>query len=326
MNFSEFKKNLQDNNIFTVYLIEGEDGYFREKSLEILKSALISEPSINLVNFSGEQLKDINEEGEFFASLSSFPFMSQKRMTVVTEFYPKQEVIKKIEKLYQEGSLESSVLAIVNEKENEPLKKLSNVCVVSCKKADNSTVSRWVKGTCERAGVKIELQTASLLAEYCLLDMVRVSTETEKLISYAIKKGEITKEDLDLMVYRDTEYKIYEMTDFIAKKNVGKAIEIIFELINKGEPPQKLLTSIYYYFRRLLHVAISSMDDVELSKAFGIKEFAVKKARQQSSYFKKISLKRAVDVLEDADYKFKSGKIDVDQAFYASLFRILLAE
>lgn len=128
------------------------------------------------------------------------------------------------------------------------------------------------------------------------------------------------------MVYRDTEYKIYEMTDFIAKKNTGKALEIIFELINKGEPPQKLLTSIYYYFRRLLHVAISSMDDLELSKAFGIKEFAVKKARQQSSYFKKISLKRAVDVLEDADYKFKSGKIDVDQAFYASLFRILLAE
>ena len=326
MNFAEFKKNLESENVFTVYLIEGEDGYFRQKATELLKSSLVSEPSVNLANFTGEGLKDAFEEANFMASLTSFPFMSLKRMTIVSEFYPKAELVKKIAKLIDEGSLQSSILVIVNEKENEGLKKLSNLCVVSCKKAEPSTITRWIKATCEKDGVQIDLQTASLLCEYCLADMVRVATETEKLICYALNKKFIDREDLDLLIFRDSEYKIYEMTDYIAKKQVGKALDIIFELQSKGEPQQKLLTSIYYYFRKLLHVSISSMPDAELAKAFNMKDFAVKKAKQQAGYFKKISLKKAVDVLEDADYKFKSGKTDINNEFYLSLFKILLSE
>ena len=325
MNFVELKKDFENGKVFSVYLLEGEDAFFREKALDFLKKGLVSEPSVNLVNFSGESLKDINVEAEFFSSVTAFPFMSLKRMSVIKEFYPKQDFIKKLQKLIDDGSLESSAIVFVNEKNSDTIKKLSNVCVVSCDKADATTIARWVKGTCEKDGVLITLQTASLLAEYCLCDMVRVATETEKLISYAFNKKVIEKEDLELLVYRDSEHKIYEMTDYIAKKQVGKALEIIFELQNKGEPKQKLLTSIYYYFRKLLHVAISDLSDAELAKVFNMKDFAVKKLKQQAEKFRKISLKKAVDFLAEADYSFKSGKTDIGNQFYLSLFKILLS-
>ena len=106
---------------------------------------------------------------------------------------------------------------------------------------------------------------------------------------------------------------------------MGKALEIIFELQNKGEPKQKLLTSIYYYFRKLLHVAISDLSDAELAKVFNVKDFAVKKLKQQAEKFRKISLKKAVDFLAEADYSFKSGKTDIGNQFYLSLFKILLS-
>lgn len=327
MNYLDFKKNLENGNVFTAYLLVGEEGFFRVKALQMLKSLLITEPSINLVYFNGESLKDKSVEADFFASLSSLPFLSQYRITVVNEFYPKAETLKRLTEVLSNG-LEKSILIIVNEKdkESEGLKKIKEISVVECKRAEKFNVTRWIKSTCESAGVSIEMETAALLAEYCLLDMVRVSTETEKLISYAINKKVIDKEDLDLLVYRDSEYKIYQMTDYIAKKKIGLALGVVYELLNKGEPQQRLLGSIYNYFRKLLHVAISSLPEAELKKELNISDKAFGITKQQANGFRKVSLKKAVDVLEDADFRFKSGKTDINEEFYNSLFRILISK
>ncbi len=326
MNFFEFKKNLESGEIFPIYLIEGEDAYFRNLALNMAKSRFVQEPSVNYASFEGEALKDASVFSSFISSLSAYPFMSPKRMTVVAEYYPNRDSVKSLSKVFSDGIAVDTILVIVNSKRDEGVKKLPSVCVVDCKKGDSSTLARWVKGTCEREGVQISLETAKILCEYCLSDMSRISTETSKLISYAFDKKVIENEDLDELVYRDSEYKIYEMTGYISERNIDKALEVIFELLAKGETEQRLLISIYNYFRRLLHVAISSMTDSELAEAFGIKEIAVKKTRAQAGAFRIIALKKAVDVLQDADFNFKSGKTDITREFYLSLFKILLGK
>jgi dGTPase len=50
------------------------------------------------------------------------------------------------------------------------------------------------------------------------------------------------------MVARDTEYKIYEMTDYIGKQKFDKALEILLDMLGKGEPPARIITSLYNYF------------------------------------------------------------------------------
>ncbi len=326
MKFIEFKKKLEEGEVFPVYLIEGEDAYFRSLALNALKSKLVTEPSVNYVKFEGDELKDSSVFSDFLASLTAYPFMSEKRMTVATDYFPNAEGMKELSKLISSGVTDLSVLVIVNSKADASLKKLPKVCVVECKKGDKATLARWVKGTCEREGVSIDLETAGTLCEYCLLDMARISTETSKLISYAFNKKVIERKDLDELIYRDSEYKIYEMTSCIAKKEVDKALEIIFELVSKGEPEQMLLISIYNYFRKLLHVAISSMTEGELMEVFKMEDWQLKRTKTQASAFKITALKKAVDVLEDADYKFKSGKSDISSEFYLSLFKILLGK
>lgn len=324
MNFFEFKKSLESGESFPVYLIEGEDAYFRASALNALKSRFCSEPSLNVSSFEGDSLKDSANFSELLSSITAYPFMSEKRLTAVSEYYPNKDAVKTLSKMISDGVTSLCVFAIVNSKTDENLKKLPSVCVVECKKGEPSTLARWVKGTCEKEGITIDFETAKLLCEYCLSDMARISTETQKLISYAFDKKVIDKDDLELLIYQDSEYKIYEMTDYIAKRQTDKALKVVFELLNKGENEQRLLISIYNYFRRLLHVSISSMSSIELAGVFGVKEFAIKKAKEQASAFKITSLKKAVDVLEDADYKFKSGKTDIGNEFYFSLFKILL--
>jgi DNA polymerase-3 subunit delta len=244
-------------------------------------------------------------------------------MTVMREFYPKQDFFKGGLSSYLENPSKDSILAILNEKPCEILKKYDSVCVVDCSKQDVAIIVKWIKAECGRFNVDIEAQTAKTLAEFCLCDMTRIETETNKLISYVGEGNTITLEDVQAMVACDNEYKIYEMTDYIGKKKFDKALSIIKDMTAKGEPAQRVLVSIYNYFRRLLHCAISDLQVVELAKALNVKDFAVRKAKEQASMFKKKSLKSAVDALIDIDYRIKSGLIDATDGMYLTVFKIM---
>lgn len=319
MKYIEFKNQFESGQNFPVYLFEGEDAFFRQRGLELIKNKYLSQPELNLTNFDTEPAVS-----DLVASLNGYPFMSEKRVTVIKEFYPKQDYLKSGLKSYLENPSDTAILVILNQNSHDPLKKFDSVCVVDCSKADASILARWVKGECAKYNVSIDGETAKLLCEYCLSDMTRIEKETAKLVSFVGDNGLIDKDTLDQMVVRDAEYKVFQMTEYIGKKNFERALSVINEMLEKGETTQRILVSVYNYFRRLLLVAISDKTVSELAVLFGIKDFAVKKAKEQADMFKKRSLKKAVDMLTDVDYKVKTGLIDVNDAMWLSIFKIML--
>ena len=319
MKFSEFKNGIETGGKpSAIYLFEGEDAYFREKGLQVLKSRFLSEPSLNYAVFDGGE----TSFGELLSSVTAYPFMSEKRITAIREFYPKKETASEFT-VFAENPSETGILVIMNEKPCDYLKKIKTVCIVDCSKADTATLARWIKGTCRAAGVEIQSETAANVAVYCLSDMTRISTETDKLISYAGKGGTITDEDVKILVPQDAEHKVYEMTDFIGKKKFDSALSVISDMLGKGETPQRIILSVYNYFRRLLLSAISGKTPAQLAECFGIKEFAAAKTREQAKMFRMRSLKKAVDALIDADYKIKSGAADADETMWITVFSIM---
>lgn len=318
LKYAEFKNQIENGEESAVYLFEGEDVFFRERGLTLLKNKFLDNPEINLVAFNGEPPIE-----NLISSLEGYPFMSKKRFTVIKDFYPKKEYLESGLKAYLENPLETGMFIILNEKACEPLKKFSSVTVVDCSKADTSLIIKWIKAECMKENVTIDGETAGLIGEFCSSDMTRIEGETKKLIAYVGEGGVIDKQAVKDMVSKDTEYKIYEMTDYIGKHKFDKALEIIGDMLSKGEPHARIITSLYNYFRRLLHAAISGLTSNELATAFGVKEFAARKTKEQSAMFKKRALKSAVDFLTDVDYKIKSGQIAADEGMWVSLFRII---
>lgn len=318
MKYTEFKNGLENGQVFPVYLFEGEDVFFSERGIALLKEKFLNEPALNLSEFNGTT----DDAAAITDSLSAYPFMSEKRLTVAREFYPKKEDLDGL-RPFLENPSEDMMFIVANTRSCEVFKRFPAVNVIDCSKADLSLLARWVKAECANSGIKIDLETSKLIAEYCQQDMMRIKNETEKLCAYAIDKGEITVSDVDEMVARDSEYKIYEMTDYIGRKNFEKALSVITDMLGKGEPPQKICTSIYNYFRRLLHVAISDKSDLELSVELGVKEYAVKKLKSQAGFFKKKALKNAVDTLTLGDFRVKSGAISGDEEMWIAVFKIL---
>jgi DNA polymerase III delta subunit len=164
-----------------------------------------------------------------------------------------------------------------------------------------------------------------MIAEFCLFDMNKINAEIAKLISYSAGSGEITEDDVENLVQKETDYKIYEVVGFIADKNYDKAYSVLKEMIDDGNG-QVLLVSLYYHFRRLLHISLSDKSDAETAELLGVKEFAVKKSRMQARAFSPKRLMRINNKLIEYDEKFKSGEIALNQALLNAVFMILTEE
>ena len=320
MEYTEFKQTIGVQNPPKICLFEGEEVYLAEDGLKYLLDTFVDFPEMDFARLDGEEVS----HQDLVNQALSFPFMSRKRLVAVTEFYPTTSMVNNALKDLFNELPDSTIVAILNRKSCDPIKKQKSVTTISCVKQQPAFLSKWIVKEFSKHDKIISASLATKIAEYSLMDMTKIFNEVQKLSSYIGSRKEVTEGDIDAVVIKDTEYKIYEMTDFVGKRDFDKALTIVTDMLNNGEAPQRLLVSLYYYYRKLFHVAISNESDAVLATALSMKEYAVKKLRQQAKAFKVKSLKTAIDTLADADYSFKSGIRDVDNAFMLSVFSLMI--
>ena len=292
MKYVEFKKFTDENGARPIYLFEGEEVYFREKGEQILKNLYVQEPTLDYASFDGGALK-----GEKLKTLvdavSCFPFISQKRLVRVTEFYPTEKDFDSFLKPLFENPPADSILLIVNSGKGKTgtavLAKKANVTYVDCARSDEETIKKWIYVTCKRAGVYADGITCGKLASYCVFDMSRIAMETEKLLGYCTATGKerLTDEIVDSLVYPDSEYKIYELANALARKNYSEYMKVVKDLSTRGFNETSLLSSLASYFKGLYEVSLCKGGDKEVAVTLGIKEYAAKKNREQAAKFAK---------------------------------------
>ncbi len=284
MKFVLFKNSLKEGAA-PIYLFDGEEEYFKERGEEMLKERFLGEPSLNYSAFHGETLKGAALTS-LVAAAQSFPFMSEKRIVRVTDFYPTEKEYETYLKGYFENPSADTILLIVNSsrpKGKFDLKKMPNVTYVDCGKADEETVLRWIYTQFRRAGVRADTDCCERVMHYCLGDMSRIAGETEKLIAYAGKGGAVSPEDVDAVVYKDAEYKTYEMTGAFGAGNYAKFLSVQRELMEKGADEGAVLNALCAYLRNLLEILLLKKSDAETARALGMNEYAVKMSRRQAN-------------------------------------------
>jgi DNA polymerase III delta subunit len=178
--------------------------------------------------------------------------------------------------------------------------------------------------TLKRAGVVAEIDACQAVAAYCLCDMARVSVETQKLIDLN-KPTPITKRDVDDMVYKDADYRIYEMTNAISRRDYSTFCAILYDLLSKGYDENALLSSLLSYFKNLLFIASSDKSEKELAELLKMKEFGVKKSREQAQSIGKNKLIGYVNGIYARIADIKSGKLTPTGSFNLCLANIFFA-
>jgi len=321
LRIEELKKSLSER-VYPIYLIEGEDAYFRELAVRTLQARFLSAPELNLNTFDGAFARSNPEE--MVASLMQYPFMSEKRVVIVRDYHPTQSDLKNKElNAYLKEPADTSLLIIINSTSCDALKKFESVCVVDCGKSDIDLLIKYVQVTLKRSGLIITTKNARLLCDYCKMEMTRISGEVEKLSAYCHGLAEVTEEDINELTTKETDFQIYEMTENVALKRFDKAYEILDDMLSKSADYQRLFSSLYYHFRRLFLCAVSDKSPATLAKQLGVKEYAVKKSIEQAKRFSAKKLKQTVDMFERYDADFKSGKISIQSALTLAVGKIM---
>ena len=313
MEYTELKQSISEG-AKSIYLLEGDDAYFRMKGEEQIKSAFLEMPELNYSSFDGETLKGSGISA-LVSAVKNYPFMAEKRVIKVSEFYPTENEYENYLKNLFENFPPSAILIIVNSgaKKGVDLKRKHAVTFVNCGKADTETVSKWVYITLRRAGVSTSTACCERIAEYCLYNMARVAVEVQKLIDYK-KEGTLTREEVDELVFKDADYRIYELTNAAASRNFTKFCEVADELQKKAGDEVFLLNGLFNYFKNLLTVISSGENNAELSKILKMKEFAVKKSREQAERIGQARLEEWVGYIYSAISDMKCGRLTPQSA------------
>ena len=313
MKFLKLKSAVQQGLSASVVLIEGDDAFLRKKAEDLLTEPYRYDFFDLKSSFFYEnyRIKDVTEQ------CLMLPFMSERRVVVVRECYPTAEEIEKgaLGK-YLRSPCETTLFIISNQKKSELGKKAKNLIeIVDCGREENDVVVKWVNCMIKSCGCQIEYPAAVKLCEFCKNDMARISTEIDKLVCYCSDQR-ITDADVELMVAKDIEYQVYELTNALGSGNSAKAVEISNSLLYRNDSGMvpMILTTMNNYFKRLYVVQKSREPDSVLAEYLGVKEFAVKMAKRQSALFREEELKRYLQLCEAADFDFKSGRVNAVQA------------
>ncbi len=322
MKYTELKNDITSCDR-RIYLLEGEDAYFAMHGEEQIKAAFLTMPELNFVSFDGADLKGKNVS-LLLSAMTVFPFMAEKRIIKVTDFFPTEQEYEKNLKQAFENCPESTILIIVNRTAGKgaDLKRKKCITYVDCSHADEETVTRWVYVTLKKAGVKAEADACRDVAAFCLCDMSRVSKETEKLIAYG--KSELSRADVCELVYKDADYRIYEMTEALARKNYARFCAIYSDMLSKGTDGNVIISSLHRYFKNLLIILSSPQSDAALASSMKMKEYGVKKSREQAANIGRDKLEKLIVALYDFSAAMRSGKLTPEGAFDCAVAKVLL--
>ncbi len=306
MKFEELKKSLA-NNTKNNYLIQGSDMFLCDNAVRLIEESLnIDMPEFNISKF-GQQ--DIDFADVVQSLLTPAAFSTSKLVVVdLSNKYTKIKNIEELKKYLKEGKFDN-ILVIKVCDNIESIKGLENKYfeTVECSELPRDIAVKLITLEAKKKDRTITPSAINKVLEYTNGNMSACMNELVKLVNYA--DSEIAEDDVLLLVARNLDYKIYELTENLAKKNINKVYEILNDLKGKKNGYQGLIGLIYTHFRRLLHIAITKLSIAEYADLFGIKEYAVKKLIEQSSIFKPRKLKEICDTCIDLEYKMKTSQI-----------------
>lgn len=136
--------------------------------------------------------------------------------------------------------------------------------------------------------------------------------------------GIIKKDDIDLLVNKQIESVIFELTDSLGSKNIKKALETLNGLLYNKEPIQKILITLYNHLKKLYLVKLAEKENRNISEILGLKPnqaFLINKYKGQARSFSEIELKNILEELIQLDTNYKTGIIDLNIGLEAILCR-----
>ncbi|MBO7402699.1 MAG: DNA polymerase III subunit delta [Lachnospiraceae bacterium] len=323
-------EDIKNKTYKTCYLLFGTERYLVATYRSKLKDALVPpDDTINFNSFDGKGL----DWNEVMSLGNTMPFFSDHRVIIIDGsgvFKGSGDTGSRVAEWIK--TLPETTTVIFSEtdvdKRSAPYKAVAETGYASeMNGLTENDLMTFIGQRLKKNGYNITGNDASYLLVNVGSDMQNLSNELEKLISYALGRTVITREDIDAVCVKQITGKIFDLTDAVGEKNKKKAMHAYSTMLALRERPAGILYRITSHFNYLLQVkdlVNKGKKAVDIAQALGIKQYPAEKYCKQCKNFTSDILRRAVELGLKYETDFKSGKMDEEIA--AEMFLVSLLE
>lgn len=305
-------EDIRQGSFSHVYLLCGSEDYLRNQYKNKLMNALLGDgDTMNLCLYEGKETNPL----AVIDMAQTMPFLSERRVLILenTGFCKSsQEALA----AYMKEIPEFSYFVFV-EKEIDKKTRLykaikSHGYVSEFAQQDEQTLCKWIAGKVKKENRNMDLATIHYFVRRIGQDMETLDKELEKLLCYTMKKGTITKADVDEITVKKLENRVFDMFGLMVSGRRQETLALYRDLLMLKEQPLGILPLLWRQFEALLQ--IKNLKEKGFSKRnvaeqIKMNPYRVEKIWGQCDQFSYKVLCQALEDCAQTEEAIKQGKI-----------------
>ncbi|EFR31172.1 DNA polymerase III subunit delta [Eremococcus coleocola] len=329
-------KKLKTGQVSPVYLLYGSEQYLQDTFLSsLLDHCRQGQEELDLTRFDLQEdsLTLVLDEANLFS------FFADRRVIVVDQAdsligasrksITDKEQAALLEYLAQPN--EASVLIFRVLKDNlDKRRKLSKALLkeanfVEMTPMDERAVEAYLKEFLRDGKFKIQREGIQELLIRTNYDLTKVTSELNKLNSFANPDQLITKKDISLLVPRSLESNVFELSNAVVALQIEKAVKIYRDLLLLNNNPIQLHALLITQFRLFIQSRIlmeAGHLEGDIAKTLSVHPYRVKLALKNNRILSLNQLQQFYMDLVEADFAMKQGLGNKETYFYILLMKL----
>ena len=329
-NSGSFLRRGEASTNTAVYLLIGAERYLKEKAINDLRSSLLDKLCGEL-DYKVLHGQDTSSD-EILASVLTIPFFSAKRLVVVKDFekLSKEDTARIINYIKNPNKY---TCLVIDAKEGALLKDdpslARHVKVLKFSDPTDNEISSWIARFVSSRGKTIDEDAIEILKELQGRDMLNISQELEKLITYTGERKKIIVSDVENLVGKSVMASAFDIAHAVAQMDTAKAVNIVHELVSAGKRAHEIIGLLAWHFKTLLKIkALSSSGRTEyaVTQELRLSRRRAQEFFTQSALYSHEEIGSKLEVLLEADLSIKRARYSPSMILEFAIIRLCLAD
>ena len=331
--FNQVWKDFKFGNFEPNYLIIGEESFFLDETIRILKSTYTEDEAEFFIFDLDEQPIDfVIDEADTIPFFADKKFIIAKNASFLKATEKGKEKVehdlKRLELWLNNPSDTAVTIFVAPYEKVDERKKVTKLMkeksvVLQAQTLQNQDLMNWIRIEAKHFGKTIDDQAIDQLVEMVGSHMLALRQEIEKMCLYLGEEERITKSVVENLVAKTLEHDAFQMLSAYLENNAKKALEIYHELLRQKEEPIKLvglLSSNIRTMSNVFYLLQKGYHPQQIAKQLKIHPYRVKLISEQRVRPSQERLMEALYKLADIDLQLKS--VSGNRERYLELFLI----
>ena len=292
--------------------LTGNNHYLLKQRLDELKKTFLADNdplSLREIDAESAELQIILE------AVGSTSLFAQASMVVMRDLSLNKAASEHIEQII------SSTADTTTQKKQKPKEKKRSAYFKVLKRlsqleeypeTDSAQLTTWLITEAKKQGAKLSFSDAKTLVERAGCDQSLLANELAKLITY---NSEISSRNIELLVAKTPQSKIFDLLDAAFGTNKKRALELYSQQRAQKIEPQEILAMIAWQLKLVsLAKLAGNMSASQIATDAGVSVYPINKAQNLANSIALDKLKKMVSEAYRIDKLIKTKPIEPDAA------------